>query len=80
VRYLPRDLSVLIMTEDFRLKNPGIKISEETYRKIMKEENVSLCLPQSDSCDICVLLKDKVEQDLASDTQKEDYHKKQNSC
>ena len=60
VRYLSRDLSYKFMAEDFNEKYPANKICDETYRKILNGMKVLLCMPQSDSCDICTLLKEKV--------------------
>ena len=50
IRYLPRSLTVESMHRDYLQKHDGAPVSVETYRKILKEENISLHMSLSDVC------------------------------
>ncbi|CAH1122987.1 unnamed protein product [Ceutorhynchus assimilis] len=60
VRYLPRELTIKIMYDDFVSKHPNIcKI--EIYRQALKKMNISLRQPKSDVCEDCSSLKNILE-------------------
>lgn len=54
IRYLSRELSVKIMVDDFNSKYPTQRCGRETYRKTLKEMNISLHMPKSDACVDCM--------------------------
>lgn len=52
-RYLPSDLSIYKLWEEFKSK---IKpISYETYRKVFEKENIGFSKPSQDECPTCLL-------------------------
>lgn len=58
--YLPRELSVSMMYNDFCSKN-GKLISQELYRNVLKSFNISLKKPNSYMCEDCSMLKNQIE-------------------
>ena len=49
VKYLPSDVTITSMHEDFVQKNPQLKCSYEAYRKIVAEENIHF----TKQCEVC---------------------------
>ena len=54
IRYLPSSLTVDLMHQDFVTKNPVPVVSHETYRRELKEMNISLKMPACDVFPECV--------------------------
>lgn len=52
-RYLPSDVGVLTMHEDFRLKFPDQDISYEAYRIRVKAKNISFAKLGNEECELC---------------------------
>lgn len=53
-RYLANDITVKFMHEDFIDKNPSKKCSYETYRKVVRECNISFTKLGEEECERCV--------------------------
>ncbi|CAG9771296.1 unnamed protein product [Ceutorhynchus assimilis] len=51
-RYLSRELTIDKLYNDFNEKNPNT-CKVETYRKVLKDMNISMCPPKSDVCEEC---------------------------
>lgn len=50
-RYLPSDLSIILMHTDFELQNPQYSCSYHTYRDVLNSSNISFVkLVASDVC------------------------------
>ena len=52
-RYLPSDITVKFMHDDFVEKNPDFKCSKETYRRVVKEMNISFAHLGHEECESC---------------------------
>lgn len=52
-RYLPSDVTVSFMYEDFKTKYPNIKISYDAYRVHVKQKNISFCKLGHEECETC---------------------------
>jgi hypothetical protein len=52
-RYLPNNLTITSMFQDFRSKHLDVKCSAETYRKAISASNISFAQPENDQCDDC---------------------------
>lgn len=57
VRYLPADVTVTLMHEDFLKKYPNVKMSYETYRQRVKKMNISFTRLGHEECSVCESLK-----------------------
>lgn len=57
VRYLPSDINIKLMHEDFNEKYPDIQISYEFYRLKLKEKNISFAVLGHEECEICEAFK-----------------------
>lgn len=55
IRYLPRDLTLKMMYEDFNEKHANV-CKLEVYRQTLKSEHISFCMPKSDKCVDCEML------------------------
>lgn len=53
-RYLPPDLSIKYMHEDFNLKHPNHKIVYETYRQVVNSMNIGFTEDAPEKCGICM--------------------------
>jgi len=56
-RYLPSDINIKLMYEDFNEKYPDIQISYEFYRIKLKEKNISFAVLGHKECEICEAFK-----------------------
>lgn len=56
-RYLPSDLSIKMMYECFKEKYPDMVLSVETYRKVVKDMNISFAHLGNEECEQCALFK-----------------------
>lgn len=52
-KYLPSDVTVKMMYEDFCEKHPGVKISYDLYRKQIKSLNISFAQLGNEECESC---------------------------
>ena len=52
VRYIPRDLTIGKMYEDFSEKHPGF-CSQEFYRQTLQEMNIFNAMPTVETCEMC---------------------------
>ncbi|KAG5875757.1 hypothetical protein JTB14_022466 [Gonioctena quinquepunctata] len=52
-RYLPSDISISSMHEDFVSKHPDLKVSYEAYRVKVKAKNISFAKLGNEECEIC---------------------------
>lgn len=52
-RYLPSDVTVTVMYEDFMKKNPSIKCCYQTYRKFICDLKISFTKLGEEQCEIC---------------------------
>lgn len=57
VRYLPNDLTITMMYHFFKEEFPNFKVSYETYRKILSEENIHFTKLGHEECEICEIHK-----------------------
>jgi len=55
IRYLPRELTIKVMFDDFATKYPNY-CDSETYRNTLKRQNISLNKPKADDCEDCEIL------------------------
>ena len=55
--YLPSDLNVTLMHQCFLNKNTDITVSLETYRKVVKDMNISFAHLGNEECEVCTLFK-----------------------
>lgn len=60
ILYLPRELTVKMMHDDFCSKNEKL-ICQELYRSVLKSMNISLKKPNSDMCEDCCMFKNQIE-------------------
>lgn len=60
IRYLPRELTLKKMYEDFAEKHPNI-CKLEVYRQTLKSEHVSFFMPKSDKCVDCETFEKMIE-------------------
>lgn len=51
--YLPSDISVKLMYQMFMEQNPTLKVSLETYRKVVKDMNISFAHLGHEECELC---------------------------
>lgn len=51
--YLPSDVSVTLMYEDFKSKFPDIKVSYDSYRVCVKQKNISFAKLGQEECEMC---------------------------
>ncbi|CAH1969615.1 unnamed protein product [Acanthoscelides obtectus] len=51
--YLPSDLNVTLMFEDFKKRYPDYICSYEKYRKILKAKNISFAKLGNEECELC---------------------------
>lgn len=66
IMFLPRELTVKSMYEDFCLRY-GNLFSQETYRGVLKELNISLKSPISDKCEDCTTYANQIENSINED-------------
>lgn len=52
-RYLPSDVTIKGMYDDFRTKNPGINFSYYLYRQVVAEQNISFAKLGHEECWAC---------------------------
>lgn len=56
--YLPSDVNVTLMYENFRNKYPELQVSQETYRTVVKKElNISFSHLGNEECELCTMFK-----------------------
>lgn len=56
--YLPSDININLMYKDFHLQHPEIKISSETYRKVVRHDlNISFAHLGHEECEQCAFFK-----------------------
>lgn len=53
-KYLPSDLSIKVMHEDFTLKYPDEKVLYETYRQVLSVMNIGFTEDAAEKCGTCV--------------------------
>lgn len=51
--YLPSDVSITLMYEDFKSKFPDLKVSYDSYRVRVKEKNISFAKLGQEECETC---------------------------
>ncbi|VEN48358.1 unnamed protein product [Callosobruchus maculatus] len=51
--YLPSDLSVILMFEDFKKRYPDFIRSYENYRRVLKSKNISFAKLGNKECELC---------------------------
>jgi len=71
---LPRELTVKSMYEEFCLRY-GKMFSQETYRGVLKELNISLKSPISDKCEDCTNYANQIENSIEKLKIKLEQHK-----
>ena len=54
VLYLPRELSISQMFENFKQQHPDQKCGVETYRKTLRSMGISFCMPVNEKCPTCL--------------------------
>ena len=52
-RYLPSDINITFMLKDFKLKHPDFQCAYETYRKTVRELNISFTKLGEEQCEVC---------------------------
>ena len=52
-KYLPSDITSAFMHSDFREKHPDVKCGLETYRKCIRDMNISFTKLGEEECEIC---------------------------
>lgn len=55
--YLPSDITITLMYNLYLSKYPGIKVSYDVYRVIVKKMNISFACLGNEECEVCALLK-----------------------
>jgi hypothetical protein len=70
IMLLPRELTVKSTNEEFCLRY-GKLFSQETYREVIKELNISLKSPISDKCEDCTNYANQIENSIDDDEIKE---------
>ncbi|XP_050497594.1 uncharacterized protein LOC126882239 [Diabrotica virgifera virgifera] len=73
VKYLPRELTLKLMFDDFKSKYPNF-CAIESYRKVLKSMNISFCLPKSDKCSDCQILELKLSENPEDISIQEEYN------
>lgn len=71
MRYLPRELTVQLMLDDFQKNYPNEKCSRASYAAVMHSMNVSLKMPKSDTCELCDTMKNKEKNEQLTESDKE---------
>lgn len=56
-KYLPGDVTVRLMHEDFKEKNPDLICSYDLYRAVVKENNISFAILGNEECEVCETFK-----------------------
>lgn len=72
--YLPSDINVNDMHNDFKTKHPDLAVGRETYRKVIKEMNIGFAVLGCEECEECKSFKQHKDCTLAQCDQCSKHH------